>query len=250
MVTRLYPTGQFAEKAGVTIRTLRFYDKVGLLRPTAVTHSGHRRYSDQDLIRLEQILALKFLGFSLEEIREIGGTDDLQLQDSIALQRQMLEERRSQIDQAVEALGHLESALAAGWRMDWELLNRVIRVIQMTQSNDQWKKYYSDAARKKIEERQKGYTQEQAWADAKRWEEVIAGMKAAFAAGADPASPEVQDLARRSLDLIAEFTMGDPEIEKGLASSYQAKDSPWPKPYSDQEAEFVDRAMEICRNSK
>lgn len=64
-----YTTSQFAQKAAVTARTLRFYDKVGLLSPSEYTEAGHRLYSDKDLWSLQQILALKFLGFSLEEIK-------------------------------------------------------------------------------------------------------------------------------------------------------------------------------------
>src|SRR5437879_13272443 len=64
-----YTTSQFAQKAAVTARTLRFYDKVGLLSPSEYTEAGHRLYSDEDLWSLQQILALKFLGFSLDEIK-------------------------------------------------------------------------------------------------------------------------------------------------------------------------------------
>jgi DNA-binding transcriptional MerR regulator len=61
----------------VSIRTLRYYDKVGLLSPSQYTEAGYRLYTDADLLRLQQILALKFLGFSLEEIKhclQIGPT--------------------------------------------------------------------------------------------------------------------------------------------------------------------------------
>lgn len=58
-----YQTGQFAKLAGVSVRTLRYYDQVGLLKPTAYSPAGHRLYTDQDLLQLQRILALKFLGF-------------------------------------------------------------------------------------------------------------------------------------------------------------------------------------------
>ena len=64
---RFYHTGQFARKAAVSVRTLRFYDKVGLLSPSRHTEAGHRLYTDADFVNLQQILALKFLGFSLAE---------------------------------------------------------------------------------------------------------------------------------------------------------------------------------------
>ncbi len=64
-----YFTGQFAQKAAVSVRTLQYYDKVGLLSPSLYTEAGYRLYTDEDLSSLQQILALKFLGFSLEEIK-------------------------------------------------------------------------------------------------------------------------------------------------------------------------------------
>ncbi len=66
-----YHTSQFAEKASVSVRTLRYYDSVGLLCPAEYTEAGYRLYTDSDLSRLQQILALKFLGFSLEEIQPL-----------------------------------------------------------------------------------------------------------------------------------------------------------------------------------
>ena len=71
MDKRLYRTGQFARKASVSISTLRYYDKEGLLAPTEYSESGYRLYTDEDLVNLQQILALKFLGFSLDEIKAL-----------------------------------------------------------------------------------------------------------------------------------------------------------------------------------
>ncbi|WP_308636331.1 MerR family transcriptional regulator [Paenibacillus silvisoli] len=64
MKNTLYRANEFAKKASVSVRTLQYYDKQGVLPPSAYTESGHRLYSDSDLKALQQILALKFLGFS------------------------------------------------------------------------------------------------------------------------------------------------------------------------------------------
>lgn len=72
-----YSSGQFARMAGVSVRTIRFYDKQNILKPSYVSPSGARFYTDSDLARLQQILLFKYLGFSLDDIREmtIGDTD-------------------------------------------------------------------------------------------------------------------------------------------------------------------------------
>lgn len=64
MAEKLYHTNEFAKKSSVSVRTLQFYDKKGLLSPSGYTQVGYRLYSEDDLVRLQQILALKYLGFS------------------------------------------------------------------------------------------------------------------------------------------------------------------------------------------
>lgn len=248
MIAKQYPTSSFAARAGVTVRTLRYYDRMGLLKPSFVTEAGHRRYSDRDLIRLEQILAMKYLGFSLEEIGEMARGGLLQLQDSLSLQRQMMEEKREQVDRVIRAIDGLQVAAAAGWELDWETLTMVIKAMQQMQHDkDWWMQHYSEEARRKLEERAKGYSQEQAWADARRWQEVIDGMKAAAARGDDPASPEVQGLVGRWMGLVNEFTMGDPEIEKGLSSGWAEAQE---RPYGPEVEAYVNRALEIYEERK
>lgn len=68
---KLFTTGEFAKKAGVTIRTLRYYDKIGLLVPSSHNELGHRLYSKEDFGKLQKILTLKFIGLSLEDIANI-----------------------------------------------------------------------------------------------------------------------------------------------------------------------------------
>lgn len=72
---RYYTTGEFAKKAGVTLRTIRYYDVKGILKPSYYNESGYRFYSDEDFIKLKKILALKYLGLSLDEIEVIENND-------------------------------------------------------------------------------------------------------------------------------------------------------------------------------
>ena len=67
-----YSSGQFARMANVSVRTIRFYDKQNILKPSYVTPAGARFYTDSDFARLQQILLLKYLGFSLDDIREMN----------------------------------------------------------------------------------------------------------------------------------------------------------------------------------
>src|ERR1700676_4216834 len=101
---RFYHSSQFAQKASVSVRTLRYYDKVGLLSPSLYTEAGYRLYTDEDLLSLQHILALKFLGLSLEEIKVCLQTEPKQLQETLALQKAMMKEKRTQLDAIIQAI--------------------------------------------------------------------------------------------------------------------------------------------------
>ena len=63
--------GELAQRTGLTVRTLHHYDAIGLLRPSLHTEAGYRLYTARDIVRLQQVLSLRQLGFSLDEIREL-----------------------------------------------------------------------------------------------------------------------------------------------------------------------------------
>ncbi|HLK58179.1 MAG TPA: MerR family transcriptional regulator [Chthonomonadaceae bacterium] len=229
-----YRTGQFARRASVTIRTLRYYDRMGLLSPSQHTETGHRLYTEQDLFRLQHILALKFLGFSLEEIKCNLRRGPQQLGAVLAQQRQMMQEKRKQLDAIIQALAHTESLVHAG-ECEWEALIRVIQVIQMEQKTEWVKKYlnedqlekmkalsadaYSEEAAQKLRDRQ--WTEEDQKRVSAQWAYVAEESQRLAAAGADPAGEEAQALAKLKSDLLFAFTQGDPDIEAGLAKFWQ-----------------------------
>src|SRR3954465_15372136 len=94
--------GELARRTGVTIRTLHHYDEIGLLQPSLRTEAGHRLYTAADVARLQQVLSLRQLGFSREEIRDCLARPDCspvavirlhvaRLREQIRLQRELCE---------------------------------------------------------------------------------------------------------------------------------------------------------------
>ncbi|WAU78936.1 MerR family transcriptional regulator [Streptomyces sp. Qhu-G9] len=105
-----YSVGQVAGFAAVTVRTLHHYDEIGLLAPSGRSHAGHRRYSDADLDRLQQILFYRELGFPLDEVAAL--LDDPQTDPRAHLRRQhdlltarieKLQKMATAVEQAMEA---------------------------------------------------------------------------------------------------------------------------------------------------
>jgi DNA-binding transcriptional MerR regulator len=107
------PVGEVAHLAGITVRTLHHYDRIGLLRPSLRTHAGYRRYTDADLDRLQQVLFYRELGFPLDRIRSVmtdgaasasTPVDHLRQQHAMLLDRiKRLERMASAVEKAMEA---------------------------------------------------------------------------------------------------------------------------------------------------
>jgi DNA-binding transcriptional MerR regulator len=247
----------------VSPRTLRFYDRAGLLAPSERTEAGYRVYTDEDLPRLQQILALKFLGLSLDEIRRCLATGPRRLQESLGQQKAMMREKRAQLDAILQAIEQVERHLEAE-PSSLESIAHVIEVIQMQQNSDWVNKYftpeqqrtmqqlsessYSEQARQKLAARGPWTEQDQERASA-QWAQVTAELKRLAAAGADPAGPAGQAWAASFNALISAFTQNDPEIEAGLKTWWKQHDQlpaerqPMGPRYSAEEQAFMTAAL-------
>lgn len=267
MDRRFYHTAEFARKAAVTVRTLRYYDQAGLLSPSGHTAAGHRLYSDADLVNLEQILALKFLGFSLAEIRCYLQAGPLRLQEVLAKQKAMLGEKRLHLDTIMQAIEETEKLVQAG-SSDWDSIVRVIQVIQMEQKNDWVKKYftpeqrnmmetlseqsYSAEARATLAARGEWTEEDQKRVD-KQYAWIAAELQRLVAAGQDPGGSEAQAVAKLQTELLHEFTQGVAAVETGLKTwwkNYNALPNEERPPiilWGEEEAIFLSQAMAIYR---
>lgn len=240
-----YTASEFARRAGVTVRALHHYDRLGLLRPTRRTAAGYRVYTDADFARLQQIVTLKFIGLSLRQIGDVLRPDAGDLRAALRLQREILEEKGRHLRRAVRAIEQAERALDAGSTPGAEAFARIIEVIEMQNNTDWMMRYYSEGARKKIEERAARMGPEAIEQSQRDWAQLIAEVREAARAGLDPSSERAQQLAARWQSLIEAFTGGDAEVTEGLRKLY-ADQSNWPatfqKPYPDEAADFIAEA--------
>lgn len=135
-MSKYYTSGEFAKKAHVSIRTIRYYDQKNLLKPSARSKGGARRYTDADFAKLQQILLLKYLGFSLSEIREltVGAGDRQLLRESLQIQRRLVEERMEEMKAVTTAIDSTSQALDQGKEVDWSKMLDLIHLTTMSQS--------------------------------------------------------------------------------------------------------------------
>jgi DNA-binding transcriptional MerR regulator len=222
-VSRTYQIHQFAELTGVTVKALHHYDRMGLLKPQRAA-SGYRLYVEHDLERLEQIVALKFLGFPLNQIKAVLDRATLKLPEALRVQHQALAEKQKLLARAMKAIAVAEKALDSGNNTIPAILKRLIEVINMQSDIDAMKKYYSEEAWSKVEPRYEGeFSQE--------WIDLFRDLEAVL--GEDPASEKVQSLVARWRSL----TSSDPEVQMGAAKAWADRNN-WPAAMQQRIADF------------
>lgn len=209
---------QVAKLAGISVRTLHYYDDIGLLEPTATTPAGYRQYSDNDLEKLWQIMFYKELDFPLEEIKRILGNPNYNKQDALKKHRQLLTQKKKRLE---ELIASIDKSIEKGFDVN------MLKTFDMKDFEAHKKQYAEEAAQKygdayiKSNEKTSKYSKEQ-------WEIIMKEAQSIYEELADNMdkdvdSPIVQELIEKWRKHINqnyyECTL---EIFKGLGEMYVA----------------------------
>lgn len=210
-----WKVGELAKRTGISVRTLHYYDEIGLLSPSHHTAAGYRLYTAGDVARLQQILSLRNLGFSLEQARDYllrPGVSPLGVvQLHLARVSEEIEAQK-RLRHRLEALAH---HLSAAEPVSVEELFQTIEEITM------FEKYYTTEQLETLKQRGEQIGAERIRQVEGEWRELIDQVQAEMDKGTDPASETVQALARRWRGLLEEFTGGDPGIEQSLGNLWK-----------------------------
>ncbi|MFL0268083.1 MerR family transcriptional regulator [Candidatus Clostridium radicumherbarum] len=128
---KILKISEFAIRSGVTVKALLHYDKIGLLRPSLKTESGYRIYSDEDFIKLQQITTLKFVGLSLEEIKQLINEKDQNVESIINTQTKALEEKKKHIETVIAALNRAKKQIKDNSFLEVQQLIDIIKITNM-----------------------------------------------------------------------------------------------------------------------
>lgn len=141
----VYTAGIFAKKAGITLKTIHHYHKEGLLCPSSYNEAGYRLYSDEDFQKLQKILTLKFIGFSLEEIKELIKSDYLKnnVRESLNMQMDIIDEKINHLVLVKKAINEAELMMDNESILDWTKFTNIIKVINTEKI---WLNQYKNAA--------------------------------------------------------------------------------------------------------
>ena len=141
----VYTTGEIAKMAGVTTRTIRYYDNKGILSPSSHNSSGHRLYTESDFIKLKRILALKYLGLSLEEVKntESQSFEKEEIMKSLRLQKNIMKNKINYMKTVLNAIESAEKSIEDEVDPDW---NKTIDIIKILEDEKELLQQYMDSS--------------------------------------------------------------------------------------------------------
>jgi len=218
-----FTVGELSRLAGVTVRALRHYDEIGLVRPSQRTDAGYRIYDDRDVLRLQQVLVFRELGVALDEI---GAAID-QADDRAALlrkHRDALVDKRARIDQMLAAVDEALEALEKGKTMTPIDVKKIFEGFDREDYVEEAEQRWGHTDAYKESARRTSTYGEQEWAEIRRESEAIyARLAALMQQGAAAADPAVQAaVADHCVHIDRWFFPCSARMHRGLGEMYVA----------------------------
>ncbi|WP_018213940.1 MerR family transcriptional regulator [Desulfitobacterium hafniense] len=251
-----YTVQKLAHLAGVSSRTLRYYDEIGILKPARISSSGYRIYGQQEVDRLQQILFYRELGMSLEGIKDMVTSPDFDGAKALREHREKLLEKREQLEQLIanveKTIAQKEGRITMSDKEKFEGFKRKMIEENEAKYGEEIREKYGEETVEESNRKLMNMTQEQYAEFTKLGEEVLATLCEAFKTG-NPAG----ELAQKTADLHRQWlTYSWPSYSKeahaGLAQMYV--DDPRFTAYYDEKqpgaAEFLRDAVFIYTGMK
>ena len=200
--------GEIAKKMGVTIRTLQYYDKEGLLTPSAESEGGRRLYTDKDLLLLNQIISLKSLGFSLEDIK--GRLFPLETPEEVAYalteQAEDIRKKIEKLKASLSAIEQLKEEVLQIQTVNFKKYADIIVNLQMQNDSYSLIKRFDDDTLDHIRSR---FDKKSGSNFMNRFNRLSDEIMQLQKDKVPPESKKCQELVKEYWDLIMEFTNGD-----------------------------------------
>jgi len=241
----LFTVGQLARRCGVTVRTLQYYDAIGLLVPSAFTEGGRRMYGRREIVRLQQILFFKSMGFSLEEIRDklLPADSAEQLEWIFERQKQALVEQMAQIQKTVQQIEEAIHEIRLGKEVD---VSRLFAIMGAARMGNPYSFMIRHLNKGHVEQFLNRFEDEDAAAEINRNLQLLhAEMVELSRRNADPEGKEAQALAARLWQLVTRVAKDDPALIQNIFA-IGASGIDWPsddKGQGEVVKSFIERAF-------
>jgi len=215
---KVYTVKQLSDLAGVSARTLHYYDAIGLLKPAKVGGNGYRHYSEDSLLRLQQILFYRELDLPLEEIKKIMGRRDFDILTALEGHRRELTKRMERLNNLVRTVDDTILHLKGLKEMSQKQLFAAFSEEEQEQYAREAEQMYDPAIVKASNKKWKAYTAEEKKRIGEEGNAVYADLLAAMPEGA--AGPQVQACIARWHRHLQYFWSPNDEQLLGLAERY------------------------------
>lgn len=221
-----FTISEFGKQARVSVRTLRFYEEIGLLVSMRKNSSGHRLYGLVELAKLQQIQSLKFLGYSLQEIKDLMESDAcvfVQLEKSLPMQHRLLTEKRDELNRAIEAVEHVQSLLSEKKPITWTVLSSLLFQIEHEEDQKNWvKEYFSDD---QMADKFFSLTREQRQQLDVEMLEWLDSLKRVMEKGTSPKSAEAFDILIQLTEMATKHVEDQEELANQLEKAQKSMKS-------------------------
>ncbi|GGA86729.1 MerR family transcriptional regulator [Ornithinibacillus halotolerans] len=213
----MYTIGKLSKETGVTKRTLDYYDEIGLVNPSSRTSGGHRLYGEEDVMRLERVLALKYMGFSLEQIKSILESSKLNWKQSIQQQLEMVKKEQERLKLLEQALLGVSYSIEFEGGVSWPIILNMIKILHQDPEEvfEQYQQYLDHEDMNKIKAVNDRMTEE----DMHEWMQANYEIKKHL--HLDPSSEQALQLAQRWADQAERMFESDDELLGDLWEALQ-----------------------------
>ncbi len=237
--------GELAKKMNTTVRTLQYYDKENVLSPSAESKGGRRLYTDKDIIKLHQIQSLKFLGFSLKDIK--NRLSSLENPEDVATaltdQAKVIQDKIDSLSEALEAIEKLKEETLQMDTVDFRKYADIIMHLQAKNEHYWVIKHFDDKLLNHVQQ----FDQKSGQAIINTWQDLCDEVIKLQQNDILPDSDQGQILAQKFWDMITDFTGGDmsllPEMMK-FSQSRNTWDTDWKERWEAAET-FMENALEV-----
>jgi len=211
--------GTLAKKMGITVRTLHHYDKSGLLSPSGESEGGYRLYSDKDMVRLHQILTMKYLGFSLDDIKNRLISLDTPEEVAAALTEhaEAIRRKLESLEGSLKAIEALKDEVIQMQSVDFQKYAYIIESLQMKNEHYWVIKHFDDELLDHVRTHDKDSASE----ISKSLTRLHKKAKMLQKKGTLPESDEGQLLAKEYWDMLMAFSKGNIDLISKLAKIHE-----------------------------
>ncbi len=236
---------EFASVGDVTVRTLRYYDKINLLKPSDYTEGGHRLYTKDDLYVLQQIQSFKHLGFSLGEIQNIILQRNVEIEDFLRqmhFQRELLLAEQERITKVLSHMDEMTKKFQKEERVDVALFSSFLQTFIWEKENKEWleEHFSTDSVRAFYNNKELKEKFEQ------RFMDVIGKLKKYKVEEKDPGHQDVQVTLKEFFNVIEEITNSLDIPQSNIEDIINQSNLPlseFPTLFTTEEENYIKEAM-------